>query len=163
MIENPLEIRGPSRLNAWAYLRWLRGQRFERSRDQLREYLRLATPLALTAERLYREWRDVVSEPIQEPQKAANASATYWWRITEVLRSFRQLAPPKMARKYHRLFDDALRDASFGSELAKNGFRAGKTHDVSRGLGHLDSYVAAIGKAEAELGRLLRKYRLTEG
>ncbi len=107
-------------------------------------------------------WREAVAEPVQDFQKAANFSAAFWWRITEGLRRFETLTPPDSARKYHRLFAGALRSGSLGSEAAKNGFRAGKTYEVSRGLGFLDDFVRQMGEAEKELGMLVLKFKLLD-
>lgn len=148
--------------NPWRYFRELRHERFQRKRLELRSYLKDATEIALTADRLYREWRDAVSEPIQDGQKAANQSAAYWWSVTERLRAFEQLEPPRTARRYHELFGDALRSASRGSEIAKNGFRANKFSEVSRGLAFLDEYAEQMRHAESEMARLEKKYRLIE-
>jgi len=144
------------------YLKKLRDDGFRRRQEELRGYLEVATPVALEADRLYQEWREAVAEPVQDCQKAANRSAVYWWTITEKLRSFEPLAHPKSADRYHRLFTDALRNASQGSEVAKNGFRFNKFSEVSRGIGYLDEYVKLMAEAEEEMGRLVRKYRLLE-
>ena len=118
--------------------------------------------MALLADRLYREWREAVAEPIQDSQKAGNVSAIYWWQITERLIAFRQLSPPKAAAQYHKLFAEALWNASQGAEIAKNGFRFNKFSALSRSMGYLDRYLELMDEAERELGRLLRKYRLVE-
>jgi hypothetical protein len=144
----------------WTRFRQWQEDRFQREKSELNDYLQAATPIALRAEEEYALWREAVAEPVQDSQKAANASATFWWRVTEGLTRFDQLSPPASARRYHRLFGDAMRNASLGGEAAKNGFRANKTYEVSRGLGFLDKFVKAMGEAEKELGQLLRKYRL---
>lgn len=155
-LQNP--PRGPwTRFVSW------RQERFRRQQEELREYLRLATPIALRAQELYHEWREAVSEPVQDAQKAANASATFWWRITDALKRFEALTPPVAARRYHRLFAGAVASGSLGAEAAKLGFRAGKSYEVSRGLGLLDDFVKQMGEAEKELGRLVAKYSLLEG
>ena len=146
----------------WTRFRQWRDERFQRERAALALYLREATPIALRAEEEYAAWREAVSEPVQNTQKAANASATFWWRVTEGLTRFQELSPPVSARRYHKLFDEAMRNASLGSEAAKNGFRANKTYEVSRGLGFLDQYVESMRRAEVEMGRLVMKYRLLE-
>lgn len=146
----------------WSRFVMWRRQRFEREREEVRAYLRVATPLGLRASKLYEDWREAVAEPVQDNQKAANASATFWWRITEGLRRFETLTPPEPARRYHSQFAEAMRNASLGSEAAKNGFRAGKSYEVSRGLGFLDLFVEQMGVAESELGRLVVKYRLLD-
>ncbi len=139
-----------------------REERFRREREELSRYLEIATPVALLAERLYEEWRETVSEPVQDGQKAANLSANYWWQITDRLKKFEAISPPSSARRYHKLFADALRNASEGSEIVKNGFRFNKFIEISRGIGFLDRYVELMAEAESELGRLLRKYQLVE-
>ena len=146
----------------WTRLSQWRKERFEQERVELTIYLQAATPIALRAEQEYSAWREVVAEPVQNTQKAANASATFWWRVTEGLTRFAQISPPASARRYHRLFGDAMRNASLGAEAAKNGFRANKTYEVSRGLGFLDEYVASMRKAEVEMGQLVVKYRLLD-
>ena len=149
-------------MNPLSFFKRLRADRFQRESDELRRYLEVAVPLALEAEQLYRRWRDAVevSEPIQDCQKAANLSAVYWWQITERLRGFREIAYPKTAKRYHELFEEALTCASVGTEILKNGFRFNKFSEVSRGIGYLDRYLELMSQAEAEVGRLIRKYRL---
>ncbi len=148
----------------WGYLGRLRDARFERQQGELRSYLEATTPVALLAQRFYGEWREKVegATPIQDCQKAANFAATYWWQITERLRGFEQIPPPKVAKRYHKLLLEALRSASYGAEITKNGFRFNKFSEVSRGMGYLDEYLEMMSQAEAELGRLLRKYRLID-
>lgn len=146
----------------WGRLALWREERFLREQAEVRAYLHVVTPIGLRAEKLYREWREAVAEPVQDGQKAANASATFWWRITDGLRRFEALNPPAPAKKYHREFLEALRNGSLGSETAKNGFRSGKTYEVSRGLGYLDEFLKQLGAAERELGRLVIKYRLLD-
>lgn len=148
--------------NPFSYFKQLRADRFERQREELRGYLKEATPIALLAERLYNDWRETVSEPVQDSQKAANLSAAYWWQITDRMRSFEKFSPPKPAERYHRLFTEALLNASLGAEVVKNGFRFNKYSEVSRGIGFLDKYVKLMDQAEGELGRLVKKYRLLE-
>lgn len=146
----------------WTWLRRRREGRFLREQAELRAYFQEATPIALMAQQEYTLWHDVIAEPIQDTQKAANASATFWWRITEGLRRFDLLIPPQSATRYHRFFGEAMRNASLGSDAVKNGFRANKTYEVSRGLGFFDQFVTSMSQAETELGRLLREYRLLE-
>jgi len=140
----------------------LREERFQRQREELRGYLSLAVPVALLAERLYAEWRETVAEPIQNVQRAANSSAVYWWQITNELRRFEAYVPPSPARRYHKLFVEALRSASQGTVVAKNGFRFNKFSMVGSGMDLLDRYVEQMAKAEAEMGRLVREYRLVD-
>ncbi len=144
---------------------WKRMQedRFRKEREEVSGYLQAATPIALMVNRLYDEWRDSVSEPIQDGQKAANLSANYWWQVTDRLRRFGELSAPKPAQRYHKLFADALRNASEGAEVVKNGFRFNKYIDISRGMGYLDRYVELMSEAEKEMQRLVEKYRLVEG
>ncbi len=146
----------------WTRFRQWRDERFEREKAELTLYLQAATPIAIRAEEEYAAWREAVSEPVQNSQKAANASATFWWRVTEGLTRFRELSPPESAKRYHKLFGEAMQSASLGSEAAKNGFRANKSYEVSRGLGFLDQYVESMKKAELEMGRLVVKYCLLE-
>ena len=68
------------------------------------------------------------------------------------------LAPA--AKRYHRLFAEALENASLGSEVVKNGFRFNKYSEVSRGMGYLDRYLEMMSKAEAEMGKLVRSLKL---
>lgn len=154
--------RRTSPLKPWSYLQKFFDDRFQRRRDELRRYLEVAAPAALEADRLYRQWREAVevSEPIQDCQKAANLSAGYWWQITERLRGFQGITPPKIAKRYHAVFLEALTNASVGSEVTKNGFRFNKLSEVSRGMGYLDRYLELMAQAEAEVGELIRKYRL---
>lgn len=156
--------RKPSLLNPFGYLQKVFDDRFQRQRDELRGYLEIALPLAEEADRLYRDWREAVevSEPITDCQRAANLSAVYWWQITERLRGFQARIPPKTAQRYHSIFLDALTNASTGAEVLKNGFRFNKFAEVSRGIGYLDGYLKAMSQAEAEMGRLLRKYRFID-
>ena len=146
----------------WTRVRQWQDERFQREKAELAVYLQAATPIALRAEEEYAAWREAVSEPVQNTQKAANASATFWWRVTEGLTRFQELSPPNSAKRYHRLFGEAMRNASLGSEAAKNGFRANKSYEVSRGLGFLDQYVESMKRAEVEMGRLVVKYRLLD-
>ena len=146
----------------WRWFRLRRRERFLREQGEVRAYLHTVTPIGIRAERLYKEWCESVAEPVQDGQKAANSSATFWWRITEGLRRFETISPPDPAKKYHRLFTTALQNGSLGAEAAKNGFRAGKTYEVSRGLGFLDDFLAQMTEAENELGRLVLKYRLLD-
>lgn len=156
------QVHRPGFPNPFGYWKRRREDRFRREREDLKGYLQLATPIALLAGRLYEDWRDAVSEPVQDGQKAANLSANYWWQITDRLRKFEEIRPPGPAHRYHRLFADALRNASEGAEVVKNGFRFNKFTEISRGIGFLDRYVELMAEAESELGRLLRKYRLIE-
>ncbi len=146
----------------WGYARRVMDERYQRQRRELREYLEQATPIALLADRLYWEWREVVEEPIQDGQKAANRSANYWWQVTERLRAFQKVQPPGTAARYHKLFLEALTNASQGAVSVKNGFRYTAYTEVSRGIAFLDRYVELMAEAEKELGRLVRKYRLIE-
>ncbi|HEX9014490.1 MAG TPA: hypothetical protein VF960_00645 [Chloroflexota bacterium] len=139
-----------------------RRERFDREREAVRSYLQVAAPLGLRASKLYETWREAVAEPVQDNQKAANASATFWWRVTEGLRRFEALTPPEPAARYHKHFAEAMKSASLGSEAAKNGFRAGKSYEVSRGLGLLDLFVKQMEIAENELGRLVVNYKLLD-
>lgn len=152
--------RWPAILNPAGCWRKRREERVRRERAEVSGYLAAATPLVLQAGRLYEEWRESVSEPIQDGQKAANLSANYWWRITDALRKLEAVPAPKPARRYHRLFTDALRNASEGAEVVKNGFRFNKYVEISRGMGFLDRYLELMAEAEAELGRLQGKYEL---
>ncbi|MGI5836693.1 MAG: hypothetical protein ACOX87_09415 [Chloroflexota bacterium] len=156
--------RNANGLNPLSYLKRKRDERFLRERDDLRRYLESALPLAEDVDRLYREWRKAVqiSEPIKDCQKAANVTAIYWWQITERLRVFREYVPPKTGQRYHNRFMNALTNASVGTEILKNGFRFNKFADVSRGIGYLDEYLKSMSQAEAEMGRLLRKYRFID-
>ena len=147
----------------WTRFGQWREELFQRERAELTIYLRAATPIALRAGQEYSAWREAMAEPVQDTQRATNASATFWWRITEGLTRFRQLSPPGGAKRYHRLFGEAMGNASLGAEAAKNGFRANKTYEVSRGLGYLDRYVKSMSRAEVEMGRLVMKYRLLDG
>jgi hypothetical protein len=153
----------PGFSNPFAFWKRLQADRFRREREEVGNYLRAATPIALMANRLYEDWREAVSEPIQDGQKAANLSANYWWQITDKLRRFQQLSPPKPAQKYHRLFLGALQNGSEGAEVVKNGFRFNKYVDISRGMGYLDTYVELMAAAEGELRRLVERYRLVDG
>jgi len=148
--------------NPLAYWAWRRGEQIQRDREALRAYFQEATPMALLAEGHYGRWREAISEPIQDAQKAANISANFWWQITDQLRKFRLIKPPKPAERYYKLFAEALRSASEGADIAKSGFRFSKFYVVSRGMGYLDKYVELMGEAERELGRLDQKYRLIE-
>jgi len=159
---DPFQERLPRVLTPWSFLKRLRASRFEQRRQELRSYLEAATPVALRVDRLYRDWREAISDPVQDCQKAANVSAVYWWQVSDCLRTFGQLDPPAPARRYHRLFAEALRSASLGSEIAKNGFRSNKFSEVSRGLGHLDRYLELMTEAETELSRLVKRYRLVD-
>lgn len=149
-------------LTPWGYLKKIQEDRFRRQREELTDYLTVATPIALRIDRLYGEWREAVSEPIQDCQKVANLSAVCWWQISDRLRAFERLDSPGVAKRYHRLFADALRNASQGMEVTKNGFRFNKYSEVSRGMGFLDRYLELIAEAEAEMGRLLKKYRILD-
>ena len=146
----------------WSRFALWRQERFLREQAEVRAYLHAATPIGLRAEHLYKAWRETVEEPVQDGQKAANSSATFWWRITEGLRRFQTLIPPEPARKYHRMFAEALKSGSLGADAAKNGFRSGKTYEVSRGLGYLDDFLRQMHLAENELGRLVLKYKLLD-
>ncbi len=148
--------------NPLGFWKRLQGDRFRRQREEVSSYLRAATPVALVVNRLYDDWRDAISEPIQDGQKAANLSANYWWQISDRLRKFQELSPPKPAQRYHKLFLNALRNASEGAEVVKNGFRFNKYVNISRGMGFLDRYVELMAAAESELGRLVQKYQLAE-
>ncbi len=156
------EVRGFHLPNPWSLLARRREERFQRRRRELLAYLEVATPLALDAGRLYQEWRDCLSEPIQDGQKAANQSAIYWWEITDRLGRFEQLSPPSAAAHYHKRFAEALRSASEGAEIVKSGFRSNKYSEVSRGLGLLDRYIELMAEAEQEVGRLVREYGLVQ-
>ena len=149
-------------LSPWSYVGQIRRERLQRQTEELRRYLEVATPVALLVERLYDEWREAVAEPIQDGQKAANASAIFWWQVASELRSFEQLVPPKSAQRYHRIFVDALRNASQGAVAAKNGFRFNKFSMVGSGMESLDRYLELMAQAEAEISRLVRKHRLIE-
>src|SRR5690606_8331251 len=85
-----------------------------------------------------------------------------WWQITNELRGFEARVPPRPARRYHRMFLEALRNASQGLVIAKNGFRFNKFSMVGSGMDMLDRYVEQMARAEAELGRLVRQYRLID-
>lgn len=152
----------PRSLTPWGYIGRLRQERFERQRDELTAYLRAAMPLALFAERLYEEWREAVAEPIQDGQKAANASAVFWWQISNELRGFEEIVPPRAARRFHKTFVEALGNASQGAVIAKNGFRFNKYSMVGHGMGFLDRYVSLMSEAEAELARLAQEYGLMD-
>lgn len=145
--------------NPWSYFKRWQNDRFQRRGRELTAYLEAATPLALLVDRLYREWREAVSEPIQESQKVANQCAVFWWHLTDSYRRFDALTPPSVATRYHKLFREALSSAGQGADIAKNGFRSNKFSEVSRGLGFLDRYVELMAEAEQELGKLLRRYR----
>ncbi len=149
-------------LNPLGYWKRVQADRLRREREEIADYLRAATPFALMGSRLYEDWREAISEPVQDGQKAANLSANYWWQITDRLRKFQELSPPKPAQKYHKLFLDALRNASEGAEVVKNGFRFNQYINISRGMGFLDRYVELMAEAEVELGRLVQKYQLGE-
>jgi hypothetical protein len=146
----------------WGYVGKLREERFRRQQEELKSYLEVAVPVALLAERLYAEWREAVAEPIQNVQKAANVSAVYWWQITNELGSFEPHVPPRIARRYHKLFVDALKSASRGTAIAKNGFRFHKFSMVGSGMELMDRYVELMAKAENEIVRLVSKYRLID-
>lgn len=144
------------------FWRRLREERYRRERAEVSRYLRETTAIALVVNRLYEEWREAVSEPIQDGQKAANVSASYWWQVTDRLRRFQELSPPRPARRYHKLLFGALRNGSEGAEVVKNGFRFNKYVEISRGMGLLDSYVEKMAAAEEELRRLIQRYRLLD-
>jgi hypothetical protein len=147
-------------LTPWGYVGKLRQERFQRQREELKSYLEVAAPIALLAEQLYAEWREAVIEPIQNVQRAANVSAVYWWQITSKLRDFEALSPPGTARRYHKLFTEALESASKGAVIAKNGFRFNKFSMVGSGMELMDRYVDRMARAEAEMGRLVSRYEL---
>ncbi len=149
-------------LNPFGYWKRRQTDRFRRERREVSSYLQTATPFVLMVSRLYENWREAISEPVQDGQKAANLSANYWWQITDRLRKFQEFSPPKPAQKYHKLFLDALRNASEGAEVVKNGFRFNQYVNISRGMGFLDRYVELMAEAEGELGRLVQKYQLGE-
>jgi hypothetical protein len=148
--------------NPFAYRRWKREEQFRREREELSAYFQKAAPVAILVQGYYEKWREAISEPIQDGQKAANISANFWWQVAERLRRFRVIVPPKPAERYHKLFDQALASASEGADIAKSGFRFSKFYVVSRGMGYLDKYVELMAEAEQELGRLVQKYRLIE-
>lgn len=157
------DSRGKARFpTPWGYARRVMDERYQRQRQELRSYLEQVTPMALLADQLYQEWREAVEEPIHDGQKAANRSAAYWWQVTERLRAFQQVQPPGTAARYHKLFLDALTNASQGAVTVKNGFRYTAYAEVSRGIAFLDRYVELMAEAEKELGRLVREYRLIE-
>lgn len=149
----------PNPLSFW---KRLQEDRLRHQRAEVSSYLRAATPVALAVNRLYEDWREAISEPVQDGQKAANLSANYWWQVTDRLRKFQTLEPPNPAQRYHKLFLDALRNASEGAEVVKNGFRFNKYVDISRGMGFLDRYVELMAGAESELRRLVSRYQLVE-
>ncbi|HEX2922555.1 MAG TPA: hypothetical protein VHS28_00825 [Chloroflexota bacterium] len=148
--------------NPFASRRQKREEQFLREREELSDYFQAAVPLAMLVQEHYEKWREAISEPIQDGQRAANISATFWWQMAERLRRFEEIVPPKPAERYHKLFGQALVSASEGADTAKNGFRFSKFYVISQSMGYLDQYVELMAEAEQELRRLVEKYHLIE-